>query len=159
MNHNRVPKARRRPGSGGAPPWSIADYRARLGWHVEPRGDQAWLQLGSGIVGASVPARLGPPLAAALAGSGESGPVLELGSAARWIFLADANGYVPGWEGMLSGVEVLGCPAWIPVPASGVLGGRSRWVAPPDARHRWLPTLASIIALARRDEVSAAARS
>ncbi|GHF36321.1 hypothetical protein FHX82_006799 [Amycolatopsis bartoniae] len=154
-----APRRRPNTASAGAPSWSIADYRARLGRHVEPRGDQVWLRLGGGIVGAAVPARLGPPLAAVLRGFGETGPVLELDSAPSWVFLADANGYVPGWEGMLSGVEVLGCPAWVPVPASGVLRARSRWVVPPDARRRWLPTLASIIALARREEVSAAGRS
>ncbi|GHF35781.1 hypothetical protein FHX82_006986 [Amycolatopsis bartoniae] len=131
-------------------PWYPSAYRTLLGWEVEWRDGQPWLRTGNGVVGASVPAYLGPLVVMALSRSDQPSPVLELAHEQRWVFLADANDDVPGCHLPLSTVEVLSCPASIPLPAAGSAGRPSRWVRPPDPRNRWLPTLAAITAIASR---------
>ncbi|MDQ0382753.1 hypothetical protein [Amycolatopsis thermophila] len=131
-------------------PWPPSAYRTLLGWEVEWRDGQPWLRTGNGVVGASVPAYLGPLVVRALSGCDQPAPALELTRERRWVFLADPNDDVPGCHVPPSTMEVLSCPASIPLPAAGTVDRPSRWVTPPDPRNRWLPTLAAITAIASR---------
>lgn len=135
----------------GAPParrrqnFTPDDYRHMFGWMVNEVDGNAFLMLGHGMVGVVMPPTLAGAAVNLLRSQGFRGPVLEVSTGARvWIVLADPNGLVLCEPELPAGVKMLGCSAPVPLPCES--GGSARWIIPPDVHHRWLPTLAAVLA-------------
>lgn len=125
-----------------------ARYRELLGGNVEEVDGRLLLSMGHGMLGVALSPFLARAVVKHLAGTEVCGPVIEMTSTRHcWVILADPNGLVLAQADAPAGVEVLGCPRRIPLPTTSV--GPVRWVVPPSARHRWLPTLASVLLAVR----------
>ena len=121
-------------------------YRDLFGWTVDERQGQLHLTFGNGMAGVLAPMPAARRIAQLLAPDRLCGPVIELTNGPpRWLFLADQNGLVPTRSDLPAIVDVLCCPSQAPLP-SAATSAHARWVIPPSARRRWLPTLASVIA-------------
>lgn len=128
-----------------------ARYRELLGAGVEEYRGRLFLPMGFGLVGVALSPFLGRAVVHRLARTDTCGPVLELADGWNcWVILTDPNGLVLAREDLPRGVEVLGCPRRVPLPTSAT--GPVRWVVPPNPQHRWLPTLASVMAAVRSAE-------
>lgn len=118
-------------------------YRELFGWDVDESGA---LLLGRGIVGVVVQSNVADAVALTLAEYDSLGPILDLGGAVGWVFLADPNELVLAQQALPAGIAVLNCPHAVPLPMPGALPNQApRWIRPPDVRSRWLPTLSAVL--------------
>lgn len=123
-------------------------YRELLGGNVEEYRGRLFLSMGYGLVGVALSPFLARAVVKRLARTDTCGPVIELTNGWHcWVILADPNGLVMAQDDAPPGVEILGCPRRVPLPSTSV--GPVRWVVPPTAQHRWLPTLASVASAVR----------
>lgn len=130
----------------GILPCTSTWYRKVFGWAAENTGGGTTLALGRNTVAVSVPAAMGPHVAAALRALDSAGPVVLTPTAPpAWLFLADPNGQVAGRDDVPSGVVVLDCPTRITIPSVDQPAAGTCWVIPPSPSRRWLPTLAAVI--------------
>lgn len=126
--------------------WTSALYRKLFGWTTDVVNDQTMLALGCGIVAVTVPAAAGPAVVTHLRTHEVLGPTLALsGSGARWMFLADPNGFVAGR--LPNDADVLDCPMKIQLPDAETTFAKLRWVVPPDPVRRWLPTATAVLSV------------
>lgn len=129
----------------------MAQYRALFGWTIDPDDGWALLRLGNGMIGVVVPASTGPMVAAVLRRDDAECPVLAVTrESPSWLFLVDADGYVPTGDELPDGVSLLGYATRVPIPAADARFGQARWAIPPDQHRRWLPTLAAVMCAIRR---------
>lgn len=129
----------------------VARYRELLGGSVEEYRGRLFLSMGYGLVGIALSPFLGRAVVKRLARADTCGPVLELADGWHcWVIFADPNGLVLSRDDVPTGIEILGCPRRVPLPTSSV--GPVRWVVPPNAQHRWLPTLAGVVSAIRSSE-------
>lgn len=130
---------------GGYRGWTAAQYRTAFGWDVEYRDGRTLLALGHGVVAVSVPAEIADAVSRRLRAMDAEGPAFAVERPpARRVFLADPNGFVTA-RLELRGARVLDCWQRITLPAVDARAGGLHWLIPPDARKRWLPTLAAVV--------------
>lgn len=123
--------------------FTAAEYRQLFGWNVDESGA---LSLGRGIVAVVVRPIIAGAAALTLAEFGSRGPVLDLGDAIGWAFLADPNEIVLPQNALPAGVAVLHCPHAVPLPMRGIVASQApRWIQAPNVRSRWLPTLSTVL--------------
>lgn len=123
--------------------FTAAQYRQLFGWDVDESGA---LFLGRGIVVVVVPPIVAGAAALTLADYGSRGPILDLGDAIGWAFLADPNEIVLAQNALPAGTAVLNCPHTVPLPRPDIANQVLRWIQPPSVRSRWLPTLSTVLA-------------
>lgn len=135
---------------GGHRGWSAARYRAVFGWDVEYRDGRTLLALGHGVVAVTVPEAIAAAVARRLRAMDAEGPVFAVeGPRSRRVFLADPNGFVTGHLELPGPARVLDCWQRIALPGADARAGGRHWIIPPDARQRWLPTLAAVVRAVR----------
>lgn len=133
-------------------------YWSVFGWTVLRCDGKLYLALGEGIDGVVVPLTYAPWVASALLDEGSCGPVVTLpGGGNEWVFLADPNGDVVAHDALPAGVRIAECPHVLRLPegshqttmTSGAASSGTRWIVPPRADRRWLPTVACVLAVTR----------
>lgn len=123
--------------------FTAAQYRQLFGWDVDESGA---LLLGRGLIAVVVRPIIAGATALTLADYGSRGPILDLGDAIGWAFLADPNEIVLAQNALPAGVAVLNCPHTVPLPRPDSGNQILRWIQAPSVRSRWLPTLSTVLA-------------
>lgn len=119
------------------------EYQAVFGLSVQVEGDAMFLPMDGGTVGVLLPAAPAAATVQILRGYDALGPVLEIVTRDRnWVILADPNGLVLAPSELPPDVVVLTRPARVPLPTTSI--SSVRWIIPPRAQHRWLPTLTTV---------------
>lgn len=120
-----------------------AEYQAHFGWSVQVEGGTVFLPMDGGTVGVRLPAAPAAATVQLLRRYDARGPVLEIVNRNRnWVILADPNGLVLAPSELPPDVVVLTRPARVPLPTTST--SSVRWIIPPRAQHRWLPTLTTV---------------
>ncbi|MGQ0842005.1 hypothetical protein [Actinokineospora sp.] len=120
-------------------------YR-RFGWPTVLGEHAVTLPLGIGICALDMDELIGPRVAAALRTAHCLGPVCVVpAEPTRWIFLAEADGTVPGRAAWTARVRFLPSSSAVPLPPTNTPGGAVRWVCGPRPNRRWLPTCTAIL--------------
>lgn len=125
----------------------LEHYQNVFGWRVQYYGGGAFLSLGAGMVGVTIPVPLASLVAERLRLCRVRGPILAMNHyPRRWVFLANHNEQDSADGDMPPGVELLKCPKRVPLPSEPV--DLVRWVVGPLSSRQRLPTLEAILSAA-----------
>ena len=129
---------------GAAASLTAVDYREVFGWPAEEREGRPRLAFSSGMVGLAVPSTPGKIALESMHRWDMCGPVLELGAMTpTWVFFAEADAVVLGAAALPTETRLLCCSAVVPLPTSAE--DSVRWIVPPAAGRRWLPTASAVV--------------
>ncbi|MEV0072651.1 hypothetical protein [Amycolatopsis sp. NPDC050768] len=126
-----------------------AYYGRLFGWSVRWQGSRLFLALENGLCAVTLPKLAAGPVLRHLADTGCQGPVLVLPTqhGPRVAILAETDGLVPPRTTLPTDVDLLDCGALVPLPIGPQVPGVStEWLAAPDPRQRWLPSLSAVLA-------------
>jgi hypothetical protein len=124
-------------------------YQADLGWDTDIIGNQLFLTLGKGLVGASMAREVAGEVNHQLKLHGLGCPVLHLpGPRDKWVFLAcyDIGSPLPSAPYFIT---VLRAGERIPLPPSSHHRSNANWVVPPDRSGMGSAQLAPLLALSK----------
>jgi hypothetical protein len=124
------------------------DYRRVFGWPVRWANDALTLVTGLGIGAVAVPRSLSDRVLVSVARQGCEGPAVcvltKHGSLV--VLLVEADVLAPAEDSLPEGVRVVTAGTAIPLPDERSPHDLTHWVVPPDTHHRWLPSLAAVLA-------------
>ena len=126
-----------------------AYYGRLFGWPVKWRGVHPFLALENGICAVTLPKLSAGPVLTRLAATGCQGPALHLPTqhGPRVALLAETDGLIPPRSALPRNVEVLAWGTLLPLPVgSRRVDAATEWLAAPDPRQRWLPSLTAVLA-------------